>query len=129
VKRLFLTGVAVLFLATGTAHATEDFCAIVLNPPPEVKRDKEYNPDAWLGRVDGFDQDEAESKRDERTVIPRCLLAAQCDALESFELADCLLDTGAAFVENSRKEGGNVFGVGSIRDGRAYSALTRGLAI
>jgi hypothetical protein len=41
-----------------------------------------------LGRVDGFDQDKAESERDERTVIPRCLLATQSDALESFELAD-----------------------------------------
>jgi hypothetical protein len=50
-------------------------------------------------------QDKAESERDERTVIPRCLLATQSDALESFELADCLLDTGAAFVENFRKEG------------------------
>jgi hypothetical protein len=28
-----------------------------------------------LGRVDGFDQDEAESKRDERAVILRRLLA------------------------------------------------------
>ena len=73
---------------------------------------------AIFGHVDGFDQDEAESKRNERTVIPRCLLAAQCDALESFELADCLFDTSAAFVENFRKEGRNVFGVGSIRDSR-----------
>jgi len=64
-----------------------------------------------LGRVDGFDQDKAESERDERTVIPRCLLATQSDALESFELADCLLDTGAAFVENFRKEGRYGFGV------------------
>ena len=29
-----------------------------------------------LGRVDGFDQNEAQSKRDERTVIPRCLFTA-----------------------------------------------------
>jgi hypothetical protein len=29
-----------------------------------------------LGRVDGFNQDEAESQRNERTVIPCCLLAA-----------------------------------------------------
>jgi hypothetical protein len=32
-----------------------------------------------LGRVDGFDQDEAESKRDERAVILRRLLASKCD--------------------------------------------------
>ena len=47
-----------------------------------------------LGRVDGFDQDEAKSKCDERGVILRGLLATQRDALEPFELADCLLDTG-----------------------------------
>jgi hypothetical protein len=50
--------------------------------------------------VDGFDQDDAESKRDERAVILRRLLASKCDALESFELPDCLLDTGAPLVEN-----------------------------
>jgi hypothetical protein len=79
--------------------------------------------------VDGFDQDEPESKCDERAVIPRCLLATQRDALESFELADCLLDTGATFVENFRKEGEKVFSVGSIRDCRADSALACGLAV
>src|ERR1700704_5187774 len=68
-------------------------------------------------------------KRDERIVIPRCLLATRCDALESFELADCLLDTGAALVQNFRKEVGHVFGVGSIRYRRAYSALACGLAV
>ena len=41
-----------------------------------------------LGRVDGFDQDEAESKRDERAIILRRLLASKCDTLEAFELAD-----------------------------------------
>jgi hypothetical protein len=41
--------------------------------------------------VDGFDQDEAESKRDERAVILRRLLASKCDALEAFELGDRLL--------------------------------------
>jgi hypothetical protein len=42
--------------------------------------------------VDGFDQDEAESKRDERAVILRRLLASKCDTLEAFELADRLFD-------------------------------------
>ena len=88
-----------------------------------------YLASLLLGRVDGFDQDKAESKRDERAVIARCLLAAQCDALEPFEFADCLLDTGPPLVKNFRKEGGNVFGVGSIRDCRAYSALTCGFAV
>ena len=40
--------------------------------------------------MDGFDQDEAESKRDERAVILRRLLASKCDTLEAFELADRL---------------------------------------
>jgi len=64
-----------------------------------------------LGRVDGFDQDEAESKRDERAVILLRLFASKCDTLEALELADCLLDTSAALVKNFRKEGGHVFGV------------------
>jgi hypothetical protein len=32
--------------------------------------------DALVGCVHGFDQDEAESKRDKRGVVPRCLLTA-----------------------------------------------------
>jgi hypothetical protein len=48
-----LTGVVALLLATGTAHATEDFCAVVLKPPVKVVRDKEYNSDAWLALRDG----------------------------------------------------------------------------
>ena len=48
--------------------------------------------DVRLGCVDGFDQDEAESKRDERAVILRRLLASKCDTLEAFELADSLFE-------------------------------------
>jgi hypothetical protein len=47
---------------------------------------------ASLDRVDGFDQEEVESKRDERAVILRRLLASKCDTLEAFELADRLFD-------------------------------------
>ena len=93
------------------------------------ERDAERQCGGALGCVDGFDQDEAKSKCDERGVILRGLLATQRDALEPFELADCLLDTGATLVENFRKEGGYVFGVGSIRDCRAYSAPVGGLAV
>jgi hypothetical protein len=32
-KKLLLTGIAALFLATGTAHATVDSCAVVLRTP------------------------------------------------------------------------------------------------
>ena len=44
--------------------------------------------------MDGFDQDEAESKRDERAVILRRLLASKCDTLEAFEL-----DKGIAVID------------------------------
>jgi hypothetical protein len=79
--------------------------------------------------MDGFDQDEAEGERDERAVIALRLFASKRDTLEALELANCLLDTGAALVKNFRKEGGLVFGVRSIRDCRAYSALACSLAI
>ena len=82
-----------------------------------------------LGRVDGFDQDEAESKRDERAVMLRRLLASKCDTLKALELANRLFDACPRLVECFRKEGGYVFGVGSIRDSRAYSALACGFAI
>jgi len=85
--------------------------------------------DEGLGRVDGFDQDEAESKRDERAVILRRLLASKCDTLEAFELADSLFNACPCLVECFRKEGGHILGVGSIRDCRTYSALARGVAI
>jgi len=52
-KKTLLAGIAALFLATGAAHATEDFCAVVLEAPANIKRDKEYKPDAWLVIRDG----------------------------------------------------------------------------
>ena len=82
-----------------------------------------------LGRVDGFDQDEAESKRDERAVILRRLLASKCDALKALELANRLFDACPRLGECFRKEGGYVFGVGSMRDCRTYSASAYGFAI
>ena len=39
-----------------------------------------------LGRVDGFDQDECARERDERTVIPRCLLATNAMRLNRLSL-------------------------------------------
>jgi hypothetical protein len=45
-----------------------------------------------LCRVDGFDQDEAKSKCDEGCEILLGLLAAECDALETFELAHGIFD-------------------------------------
>ena len=82
-----------------------------------------------LGRVDGFDQDEAESKRDKRAVILRRLLASKRDTLEALELADRLFDSCPRLVQCFWKEGGHVFGVGSVRDCWTYSALACGLAV
>jgi hypothetical protein len=42
VKKLLLTGIATLLLTTGAAHATEDFCAVVLK-----------NRDGWLALREG----------------------------------------------------------------------------
>jgi hypothetical protein len=50
--RALITGIAMV-LATGTAHATEDFCAVVLKPPAKVMRDKGYNPNGWLALRQG----------------------------------------------------------------------------
>jgi len=52
-KKILLTGIAALLLATGTAHAAGDFCAVVLKPPAKIKRDKDYKEDAWLVIRDG----------------------------------------------------------------------------
>ena len=59
-----------------------------------------------LGRVDGFDQDKAASKRDERAVILRRLLASKRDTLEALELADRLFDACPRLVEYFWKRAG-----------------------
>ena len=57
-----------------------------------------------LGRVDGFNQDEAECKGYEGSVVLRGLLASECDAFEALEFADGLLDACPRLVEYFRKE-------------------------
>ena len=57
-----------------------------------------------LGRVDGFNQDEAECKGDEGSVVLRGLLASERDAFEALEFADGLLDACPRLVEYFRKE-------------------------
>jgi hypothetical protein len=48
-RRALLAGVAALsVLSAPVAHTTEIYCVVVLKPPPEVSRDKEYNPAGWL---------------------------------------------------------------------------------
>ncbi len=83
----------------------------------------------FLGRVDGFDEDEHESKRDEGAVVLGCLLAAQGDALEALELADGLLDPGAAAIESFREEGGCGFAGSPERYGGADAACAGRLAV
>ena len=57
-----------------------------------------------LGGVDGFDEDEAESKGHNGAVVLGCLLAAERNSLEALELTDKLLDAGARPIERFRKE-------------------------
>ena len=56
--------------------------------------------------MDGFDQDEAESKRDERAVILRRLFASKRDTLEALELADRLFDACRALKSAFGKKAG-----------------------
>ena len=62
------------------------------------------NKSYWLGRVDGFNQDEAECKGYEGSVVLRGLLASERDAFEALEFADGLLDACPRLVEYFRKE-------------------------
>ena len=57
-----------------------------------------------LGRVDGFNQDEAECQGYEGSVVLRGLLASECDAFEALEFADGLLDACPRLVEYFREE-------------------------
>src|SRR4051794_19005784 len=63
-----------------------------------------------LGGVDGFDEDEAESKGNDGAVVLGRLLAAQRHTLEALELADELFDAGAGAIERLREEGRPVLG-------------------
>src|SRR3954471_4672802 len=57
-----------------------------------------------LGGVDGFDEDEAESKGHHGSVVLGRLLAAQRHPLEALELTPKLLDAGTSPIERLRKE-------------------------
>jgi len=75
-----------------------------------------------LGRVDGFDDDEAQSECDEGSEVPVRFLATERNALEALELADHVLDAGAALVEGAGEEGRTMPGCDLDRDGRANAA-------
>src|SRR3954471_10614167 len=76
-----------------------------------------------LGRVDGFENDQAECECDERPEVPVGLLAAERDALEALELSHELLDAGARPVERLREEGRPLLGRGLHGDNRADASL------
>jgi dihydropyrimidinase len=63
-----------------------------------------------LGRVDGFDDDEAQSECDEGSEVPVRFLATERNALEALELADEVFDAGAGAIERLREEGRPVLG-------------------
>src|SRR5262249_43460972 len=84
---------------------------------------------AWLGRVDGFDQDKGASQRDEGGEVVRGFLAAQGDTLEALDFADALFNAGAALVEDFGEEFGLGLGVLAVRDGGADGAPARRLAV
>ena len=63
-----------------------------------------------LGRVDGFDDDEAKSECDEGSEVLVRFLAAERNSLEALELADKLFDAGASPIERLREEARPVLG-------------------
>jgi hypothetical protein len=72
--------------------------------PAEREIKTEPKPLGRLGGVDGFDEDEAESKGHHGTVVLGRLLAAQRHPLEALQLAHKLLNAGAGAIERSGEE-------------------------
>ena len=79
--------------------------------------------------MDGFDQDEHASDRDEGSEVLCGLLAAQGDPFEALDLADTLFDAGASLVEDAGKEIGFCGSVLAVRNGGADAAPARCLAV
>jgi hypothetical protein len=82
-----------------------------------------------LGRVDGFDEDEAESKGDKGPVVLVSLLAAQSNALEPLELSHGLLDASSSAVERLGKELRLLFGRRAVWNRRADTTGAGGLPV
>ena len=66
--------------------------------------------------MDGFHPDKGASEGDEGGEVLRGFLAAQRDPLEALELADGLLDAGAAFIERAWEELRFGDGIAAVRD-------------
>src|SRR4051812_35558305 len=90
------------------------------------RRPQDSLPSCLLGRVDGFDDDEAQSECDEGSEVPVRFLATERNALEALELADEVFDAGAGAIERLREEGRPVLGRCLDRDHRADAALAGG---
>jgi hypothetical protein len=69
--------------------------------------------------VDGFHEDEAESKGNNGAIVLGRLLAAECHALEALQLANKLFDAGAGSIERSGEERRSVPGWCLERDVRS----------
>ena len=93
------------------------------------ERSRRFMVLAFLGRVDGFDQDEGTGEIDEGSEVLRGLLAAQSDAFEALEFADALLDPGSPLVEGAGKESGSFGDVVAVRDCRADATPASRLAV
>ena len=79
--------------------------------------------------MDGFDEDEAQSKRDERAVVLVGLLTAQSNALEPLELSHGLLDASPSTVERFGKKRGLLLGIGPVCDHRADTSVAGSLPV
>jgi len=79
--------------------------------------------------VDGFNQDERASERDEGGEVLCGLLAAQGDPFKALEFADALLDAGATLIENAGKECWLCARILAVRNGGADAVLARRLAV
>ena len=80
---------------------------IVLLRQPSPDANRTIRATNVLGGVDGFDEDEAESKGHNGTVVLGRLLAAQRHALEALELAHKLLDAGTSPTPSARTLAGS----------------------
>src|SRR3954454_5745547 len=77
-----------------------------------IRRCRTHCPNSpeGLGRVDGFDDDDAKSKCDEGSEVLVRFLAAERNSLEALELTHKLLDAGAGAIERLREERRPVLG-------------------
>jgi len=94
-----------------------------------VERALIHEGNKCLGRVDGFHQDKGAGERDEGGEVLHRLLAAQSNALETFDFADALLGVSASFVEDLGEERRFGGGILAVRDGGADAAPARRLSV